>query len=576
MQHRDKRATARAAALAVAVGFAAGCAHTAGQADRGGNKSARSWALGKPPPPLELNAEQERRAQALAHYAAGVSMEINGDRDAALVEYQKSLELDPQHSQLAVNLARIAMGRKQFDKAVAVLETASKANPNSPEPWYGLGIAYQVSDQQQKAVAAFRQTLKLDSTHMGAIRTLREMYLQQELIGDAAKLLEQAWRQQSNNGDYWMRLGDEYAAALRQKPTLAKSVDRARTKQCYEKAIALAPDDPDVVARMADVHADAGDFKAAAQFYARLIALQPNTPNVREKLALNYVQAGQKEKAAAVLEEIIRREPSRYEIYNYLAELYEGLDQDDRAVSNYQLSLVINPNQPDNYVRITGLQIHLKQTDNALRTLATWKEKFPTDYRVPYFHGLIHTDKKQYGEAVASFADAESLALEAPQEVKLNDKFYFSYGAACERAGDLDKATHLFRKCLELNPDNSAAANYLGYMWADKNIHLDEAHDLIKKAIALEPDNGAYVDSFGWVLYRLGRHQEALTQLKRAAELMKEPDPVVHEHLGEILLKLGKRDEAITHLRRAHELDPENKKVTEQLQKLSPDQSSVR
>jgi tetratricopeptide (TPR) repeat protein len=574
MQQVLKRARARAAALAVIVCLGVGCAQT--EAAR-----VRRPTLGTPPPALELDAAQKRHAEAIAHYAAGVSLELNGEMDAALEQYQKSLVLDPKHSELAVRLAGIYMSRKDFPKAVEILETAAKANPTSPEPWYGLGIAYRASEQPQKAITALRQTLKLNPMHLEALRVLlMEIFLQQDALSEAGKLLEQAWRQQSTDSEYWMRLGDLHAIALRQKPLLARQVERVRIQQCYERALKLSPNDFDILVRLADVYADSGNFQAAADVYAKLVSSRPESSiirerQVREKLALNYVQSGQKEKAAAVLEEIIRREPLRYEIYNYLAELYEDLNQVDRAISNYQQSLVINPNQPDSYVRITGLQLQLKRVDNALQTLTTWKEKFPADYRVPYYNGLIQTEKKQYADAVASFADAESLALEAPQEVKLSSQFYFSYGAACERAGDLEKATQLFRKSIELDPKNHAACNYLGYMWADKDVHLDEAYDLIKKAVAVEPDNGAYIDSLGWVLFKLGRYEEALTDLRRASELTKEPDAVIFEHLAEVLLKLGKNGEALIHLRRAHELDPTNKAITDKLEKLSGNRSAA-
>jgi tetratricopeptide (TPR) repeat protein len=87
--------------------------------------------------------------------------------------------------------------------------------------------------------------------------------------------------------------------------------------------------------------------------------------------------------------------------------------------------LVIKPNQPENYAQIAALQLDSKQVDEALKTLATWKEKFPTDFRVPYFTGLIQTDRKQYAAAVASFEDAETLARESPEDSKLSSKFYF-------------------------------------------------------------------------------------------------------------------------------------------------------
>jgi len=49
-----------------------------------------------------------------------------------------------------------------------------------------------------------------------------------------------------------------------------------------------------------------------------------------------------------------------------------------------------------------------------------------------------------------------------------------------------------------MDPDNAGALNYLGYMLADRNVRLDEAQKLVSKAVELEPQNGAYLDSLGW------------------------------------------------------------------------------
>ena len=317
-----------------------------------------------------------------------------------------------------------------------------------------------------------------------------------------------------------------------------------------------------------------GEFQKAADVYAKLLIQNPDTPRIRERLAANYIRADQKEKAAAVLEEIIKREPLQFAIYNYLGEVYEDLGQHEKAISNYQQSLVVNPNQPENYSLITALQLDSKQVDLAQQTLATWKGKYPADFRVPYFTGLIQTDRKQYADAVASFADAESLAKESGPDVKLSSKFYFSYGAVSERAGDYDKAVSFFQKCLQLDPADHAACNYLGYMWADKGVHLQEALDLVQKAVKLDPDNGAYIDSLGWVLFKLGRNEEALVQLRRAVDLIKD-DATLCGHLADVLLKVGKTEEALTVLHHASELDPVNKEISEKLQKLKGNQSSV-
>ena len=82
-------------------------------------------------------------------------------------------------------------------------------------------------------------------------------------------------------------------------------------------------------------------------------------------------------------------------------------------------------------------------------------------------------------------------------------------GALFERQKKYDASEEAFRKVLALNPDHAGALNYLGYMLADRNVRLDEAYQMIQKAVDLEPENGAYLDSLGWVYYRQGKLTEA-------------------------------------------------------------------
>ena len=570
MSHPRVNGRDRKVALVVVVVFASlavGCAVT------GSNGVHRSPST-TTPARSSLSPAQEQRAEALAEYAAGVSEELRGNLDPALNWYQQALLLDPQNTRLAVRLAQIYLTKRDLTNSVNVIEVSAKANPNNPDLLYWLGLLYRSDNQNDKAIAAFHNALKADPTNVNALGSLLDIYVQQNLEAKGIKLLDSAFRQKTESSGYWMRLGDFYALIAKQKPTWAPKFDHKRIQNCYEKALALAPNDTDVLMRLAEVYADSGDFQRAAETGAKLLEKRPDAPQIRERLALNYIRGDQKEKAAAVLEEIIKREPLHYGIYNYLGELYEDLGKDEKAISNYRQSLVINPDQLLPYLRVALLQLKLKQFDAVAETLKTAKEKYPVTYYIPYYSGLLYSEKKEYDKAAASFADAETLAAEATEGVKLDARFYFYYGAACERAGDSEKAATLFLKSIQLDPGDPGACNYLGFMWADKNIHLEEALDLIQKAVRMEPDNGAYVDSLGWVLFRLGRDDEALVQLRRASELMKD-DPTVLDHLADLLLKLGKNDEALTVLSHAKELAPDNKAISEKLQKLKANQSAA-
>ena len=125
----------------------------------------------------------------------------------------------------------------------------------------------------------------------------------------------------------------------------------------------------------------------------------------------------------------------------------------------------------------------------------------------------------------------------------------FTRAAANERIGSSEAAEELFLRLVESDPDDAGAANYLGYMWADRNENLDEALRLIRRAVSLEPENVAYLDSLGWVHYRRGDLDEAERWLRRAIELGGDVgDGTILCHLGEVLLAKDALDEGRRYL----------------------------
>ena len=54
-------------------------------------------------------------------------------------------------------------------------------------------------------------------------------------------------------------------------------------------------------------------------------------------------------------------------------------------------------------------------------------------------------------------------------------------------------------------------------------MNLDEAGSMIKKALEIEPENGAFLDSLGWFYFKKGDFARALTELLHAADLIQSP-----------------------------------------------------
>ena len=103
-----------------------------------------------------------------------------------------------------------------------------------------------------------------------------------------------------------------------------------------------------------------------------------------------------------------------------------------------------------------------------------------------------------------------------------------------------DEATEWYEKALALDGTNSTALNGLGYVLADEGRDLTRALTMLKKANDMEPDNPAYLDSLGWVYYKLGLDLEAKNFTRRARE--KAPNNnTIGMHLAEIIKQQGPR-----------------------------------
>lgn len=147
-------------------------------------------------------------------------------------------------------------------------------------------------------------------------------------------------------------------------------------------------------------------------------------------------------------------------------------------------------------------------------------------------------------QVLERWQDVAREAAAASARLGENRDLTFTLAAALERLGRTEESEELFASLVAARPDDADAANYLGYMWADRNVRLEEALDLIGRAVSLDPENPAFLDSLGWVHFRLGDLGEAERWLRRAVDLGGAVgDGTIHCHLGEVLLARGQGTE---------------------------------
>ena len=140
----------------------------------------------------------------------------------------------------------------------------------------------------------------------------------------------------------------------------------------------------------------------------------------------------------------------------------------------------------------------------------------------------------------------------------------FGKGATLEQMGKFDASVEIFEHLIALHPDHAPALNYLGYMWADKDVRLKEAlgADRARRGASARQRGVSRLARLGAVPPGQAFGSRAI--LRRALELIN-TDAVVFEHYGDVLADLGRLEEAREHWQRALSLDPDNTSLQDKL-----------
>jgi tetratricopeptide (TPR) repeat protein len=512
----------------------------------------KEWPAGEPLPP-----ETEQRVQALAHFATGVSNDLNNEGKEATDEFLEAALEDLDQEDLVVDVSRRLVREQRTQEAIDLL-TKATARPHPSGGYFTwLGIAYLQAGQTNLAVEASQTAIKKAPENLGAYQNLSQLYLQTGRTNDAIAVIHRAASQTNCSPEFLLGVVDLLGRYDRQA-LVPEEQSKAEILKLLDLAAAKKPENPLIQQRLADLYLLQGEIEKAQPLYEQIYEKYPEAPGIREKLANLYIRTDKNEKAAQLLEKIRRDNPTDPSTYFFLGSISAESKQFDKAADFYETALKLNPEFELVYYDLAGIQIAQQKPELALKTLDKARTKFKLNFILEFYTGIANAALEKYSEALSYFTSAELLAKTA-DPARLNHVFYFQLGSTYERAGNIPEAVKAFRKCLELSPDYVEALNYLGYMWAERGENLEEAREMIERALKKEPENAAFLDSLGWVYYRLKRPGEALNYLNSAIAHSEKPDPTLFDHLGDVHVELKEIEKAREAYSRSLALKPDEK-----------------
>ena len=156
---------------------------------------------------------------------------------------------------------------------------------------------------------------------------------------------------------------------------------------------------------------------------------------------------------------------------------------------------------------------------------------------------------------IPEFAHPSGVAIAEIKEQFLDDYSFLRAGTANQRTGDHEGAERLFRRGLEIAPENAELHIALGWSLFQAG-RPAEAVPVYERALDLDPKQAKAHNNLALALVELGRLDEAEEHFR--ASLAIEPKPEIHSDLGFVLARQGRGDDARAEYEKALALDPDS------------------
>jgi tetratricopeptide (TPR) repeat protein len=400
---------------------------------------------------------------------------------------------------------------RDYESAVATYEKALAKDPENKELRRAYAVALIGTGNTAAARAELEKILKADPDDAATYLQMAKIDRQEGQFDQARKELERAKALQSDKSDD-MEISYQQAMLEEAAGNQDKAIEllQGLVKQSERPAGQYTP---------AEANNHAIFLEGVGRIYRAQHKYEPALQAFKQIVALGKDQ-------------VARGEQGIVDTLRQNHQLPQALSEVESALQKY-------PDERALKVLRAYVMGEVGRVEEAVKQLQGLMNNTPADEDLCLNIAQVYIQAKQYAQAEQAVNKA--LGYSSKPEEQVYSRFLL--GSVYEREKKYDLAEEQFKKVLEADPLNASAANYLGYMLADRGVRLEESLKYIQKAVRLEPNNGAYLDSLGWAYYKMDRCDLAEPPLEQAARLMSD-DPTIHEHLGHLYLRLGKDAQA--------------------------------
>jgi len=493
-------------------------------------------------------AEIKRKSETYYLYGSAVINIQKGDLDKAQETIEQLLKNNPENSQFHIVAAQLYYEKKDTQRAKKEVESVLKQNENDYEAWRLLGLIYldlfrkdEKQENLDKVLSSFRNVFKYHPEDIDelTLRITSLLLLEEGKNDDAIVYLQRLLQHYPSHPVAVQNLEKLYYEKKDLRPLL----------DLYKQLAEETPEDLTTQFKLADVAfklRNYDDAEKALTYLDEEISKTEDAKINKDNWAVMLKQLGyilaRENRLDEALDKLLKSRKIKEDSFTSYYIILVLMQRKDYDTARKELNIALKEyasSKEINDMKILNCQLLLKEkkNDEAMKEIDKLinTDKTNLDYK---------TAKARLLMSINEFQEAKGYLQELYRQYPSDTDIIFQLGCVLERLKEFAEAEKFLKLCIKLEPQNSAAMNYLGYMWADQGINLQDAENLIKKALDLDPTSSAYLDSLGWVYFKMGNYPKARFFLEKAIKAGVEGGEI-YDHLGDLYYKINFIEEAI-------------------------------
>ena len=489
----------------------------------------------------EIVTKPKENVRAIAHFMDGQLFMSQGNYSMAILEFQDALELDPEASTIIVSMAECYWKLGKAKKSEELLFNALNINPKDNEAREILANQYIYQNKHDKAIEQYRvlaeNAVEGDTKYLIA---LAKLVLSQNNINESISLFIKAYEKDKSRIDIL-----EEAANLS-----LRSRQLEKATNLYKQLIDIDNNNSYYLSTYIDLIVMSGDYDNGIVALKSLIDIEGETTERLSQLGILYYNTNRIVKAKPIFNKLLSMDHFDATTMHFLSNIYIEQGILDSALIIANKIIDHHPSDPRGYLDAALTELNNENPIGAIEILEPVNRTFNNEFSIQYLLGSSYQQLEEYDKATVVLRQSLKIYPESRGA-------RHTLAIASDALNYWNESDSLYEGLIESDTNDVQALNNYSYSLVERNIQLNKALAMAKKAIELEPNNAAYLDTIGWIYYKMDNVEKALSFIRKSVELDNN-NAVVLEHLGDVLFSNNQIEEAMLFYLKALDIDKNN------------------